>query len=100
MTRKKNTTKEGSSWTEATKLSVWKKGKEIPKYSPEVWRKDQCGIVMKWSEHGNRDSDNGWEIDHIDPVSNGGDDSLSNLQPLYWENNLDKGDNLGWSCPN
>ena len=29
----------------------------------------------------------------------GGSDSLSNLQPLYWENNRHKGDNWPqWSC--
>ena len=40
----------------------------------------------------------GWEIDHIKPVSKGGTDNLSNLQPLYWENNRSKGDKLDWKC--
>ncbi len=54
---------------------------------------------MKWSEHGNRDSKYGWEIDHINPVANGGGDELNNLQPLNWVNNANKGDKLNWTCP-
>ena len=100
MARKHNTDRNGNSWTESQKKSVWEKGKGIPGYSKDVWRRDKCGKNMKWSDHGNRDSKNGWEIDHIDPVSNGGGDELSNLQPLYWKNNADKGDKTNWSCPN
>ena len=54
---------------------------------------------MKWSEHGNRNSENGWEIDHINPVANGDGDELSNLQPLNWNNNSDKAVELNWICP-
>ena len=54
---------------------------------------------MNLSELGNRDSKHGWEIDHINPVSNGGTDNIDNLQPLYWKNNADKGDILKWRCP-
>lgn len=46
------------------------------------------GYFVLLSEHGNMDSGYGWHIDHIDP--NG--DDLSNLQPLQWENNIDKSD--------
>jgi len=99
MARQQNSTKEGNSWTEATKIIVWNKGGEIPQYSPEIWRCDKCGGVMKWSDHGDRQSKYGWEIDHINPVSNGGDDSIDNLQPMNWKNNANKGDELNWSCP-
>lgn len=54
---------------------------------------------MKWSEHGNRLSEYGWEIDHIKPVARGGGDELSNLQPLNWKNNAAKSDTYPWSCP-
>ncbi len=53
---------------------------------------------MQYSEHGNRNSNYGWEIDHINPVANGGGDEINNLQPLYWDNNAKKGDNLNWRC--
>lgn len=36
---------------------------------------------MKYIEHGNRESDYGWEIDHINSISNGGTDNSRNLQP-------------------
>ena len=62
-------------------------------------RYDKCDNPIKYSEHGNRESANGWEIDHIDPVSNGGTDDLSNLQPLFWRNNASKSEDLDWTCP-
>lgn len=99
MARKHNTTKEGNAWTDATKKQVWEKGSEIKDYDKKIWRRDKCGRAMKWSEHGNRKSKYGWEIDHINPVANGGADTLSNLQPLYWENNSNKADKLNWKCP-
>ena len=74
---------------EETEQKVWEKGKIDPNNDSKVWRKDDCGAWIKRSEYGNRNSDYGWEIDHI---SAGGSDTLSNLRPLHWKNNLDKSD--------
>lgn len=98
MFRSNNTTLNGLSWSESTKRAVWNKGQVISGYSPEEWRRDICGFPMKWDEHGNRQSEYGWEVDHIYPASKGGSDDLSNLQPLYWKNNAEKGDKLDWTC--
>ena len=99
MARKPNTDKDGKSFSEQTIQGVWEKGREIPAFSSKVWRWDKCGLIMKRKEQGNRQSDYGWEVDHINPVANGGGDVLSNLQPLNWKNNLSKGDKLNWTCP-
>jgi 5-methylcytosine-specific restriction endonuclease McrA len=86
-------------FTENDINAVWNKGKIIPGYDPNIWRRDTCNVNIKRSEYGNVSSVNGWEIDHIKPKSLGGSDELSNLQPLQWENNRHKGDNFpNWSC--
>ena len=87
------------SFTEETIQKVWEKGKEIPGTDPNIWRKDECGATIKRTEYGNRNSQYGWEVDHIVPESKGGTDHLSNLQPLHRENNQAKSDNYpSWTC--
>ncbi|GIK33278.1 MAG: HNH endonuclease [Armatimonadetes bacterium] len=69
---------------------VWNKGQVVANNDLKVWRKDAYGAWMKRTDYGNRNSQYGWEIDHIKPASFGGPDSLSNLRPLQWENNAKK----------
>lgn len=77
------------SWSDEMIQKVWEKGSVIAENDKARWRKDECGAWIGRTEYGNRDSQYGWEIDHISP---GGSDQLSNLRPLQWQNNVEKSD--------
>ena len=70
------------------KIQVWQKGAIVPGYDAALWRHDAFGNTISFSAYGDRNSDHGWEIDHIVPVANGGSDLLVNLRPLYWGANV------------
>ena len=71
-------------WSQETIDKVWAKNNN---------GRDWFGTHIDKSLHGHEKS-GGWEIDHIYPEAEGGTDDLANLQPLYWKNNRDKGDQL------
>ncbi len=73
---------------------VWEQAIIVPNYDPNVVRKDCCGAWILKSEFGNRNSNFGWEVDHVYPKSKGGGDEPDNLRPMHWKNNLSKGDNF------
>lgn len=71
---------------------VWNKARKVEGFDPALIRKDSCGAWILRNEYGNTESIYGWEIDHIYPLSRGGDDNPQNLRALQWSNNRSKGD--------
>jgi 5-methylcytosine-specific restriction endonuclease McrA len=71
--------------------SVWEKAAPINGKNPDVYRKDSYGNTIRKSSYGTQ-GEYGWEIDHKNPLSKGGTDTLRNKQPLHWEENREKGD--------
>ena len=70
---------------------VWEKAKPIRGKNPDVWRRDAEGNKIRYGSYGTQ-GEYGWELDHKNPVSNGGTDNPRNLQPLHWEENRAKSD--------
>lgn len=104
-----NTKCDGSPFSEETIRLVWEKAqkfllKKEPDSVPLVldeshpYRIDICGSMISFEHYGDTNSQFGWEIDHIIPVSEGGTDQIDNLQPLQWKTNRQKGDKLDWRC--
>lgn len=71
--------------------AVWDKGTKVTGVDATKWRKDACGAWIFKTSYG-KESQYGWQIDHIKHKSKGGSDELSNLRPLHWENNQARGE--------
>ena len=70
-------------------MVVWLIAQKIPGRDCR-WRQDDYGRWMKFADYGKRDSEYGWEVDHIRSQYLGGSDDLNNLRPLHWKSNLER----------
>ena len=80
---------------------LWENAPTVQGKSEAEWRFDPCGALIKRDHYGRRDSDYGWEIDHVVSkaflISAGASecdyDSIDNLRAMHWANNDSKGTN-------
>ena len=72
---------------------VWEKAKPIRGEDPNKYRQDPYGNKIHRDSFG-KNSEMGWEIDHIKPSARGGSDNLRNLQALKTSVNREKADSL------
>jgi hypothetical protein len=68
---------------------IWDKGIRVEDVDSKQICKDVGGAWIKRNLYGKEDIF-GWEIDHVYPLSKGGDAQLVNLRPMHWENNRSK----------
>jgi hypothetical protein len=71
---------------------IWSKGEIFAGNDPVFWRKDRFGAWIFRGHYGRTDSEYGWVIDNINPLSDGTADDISNLAPVHWENTIRKAD--------
>lgn len=79
--------------TKEQQEKAWNNAKTIRGKDSDIHRQDSYGNKMYKTSYG-KDSDMGWEVDHIKPQSKGGSDATRNLQALNTSVNRSKGDSL------
>jgi hypothetical protein len=91
--RKQGSKDDGSGFSDAEKLAVWKKAQIVQGWDGNVSRLDSKGARIDWDKYGDTTPGGfGWEVDHIVPVVKKGRSVTANLQPLQWQNNRLKSD--------
>lgn len=86
-------------YTEEQKIEFWRRTNRVDGEDPQQVRRDASGAIIHYSEYENRNSDYGWEIDHIYPKmllkEAGVPEELinnpRNLRAMNWKNNVSKG---------
>jgi 5-methylcytosine-specific restriction endonuclease McrA len=76
--------------TKSQREKAWENAKKIRGKDSEKYRQDPYGNTMYKASQG-KNSEMGWEVDHIKPKAKGGSDSTRNLQALNTSVNRSKG---------
>lgn len=61
-------------------------------FGDQIYKDDYGNTTLKRRKPGGESFYYGWTIDHILPISKGGDNSLNNLEIMHWMNNAEKAD--------
>ena len=72
--------------------SIWQRARTVEGMDARMVRKDPCGAWIVRDKYGLQDNEYGWVVDHIYPLSKGGDDNPQNLRPMHCANARSKGD--------
>jgi len=78
-------------WSEEIIQLVWEKATKVDGFDDSKYRKDASGAWIVRDKY-RVEHNFGWEIDHIFPVSRGGDDNQKNLRAMHYLNNRSKAD--------
>ena len=78
---------------------LWEKANPVDGYDSTLVRKDPCGAWIQRDKYNDRDSDFGWEVDHVYPQAllkeKGADldeiDNIANLRAFNWHKKVSKG---------
>lgn len=76
-------------YTEEQIQQIWEKGRKIEGLDPDMYRLDACGALIMRDKY-DMTNKYGWVVDHIFPRIKGGDDTMINLRPLHYLNNISK----------
>lgn len=84
-----------SNFTENIIEAVWQKAEAVYGINELRYRKDIGGAWLQKDQY-EKEGKYGWGIDHICPRSKGGNENISNLQAMHWENNKEKSNYYPW----
>jgi hypothetical protein len=83
---------------ETLKEMAWNSARAVPEHDPATERLDACGAWIHYADFENHDSDYGWEIDHVYPISKLRSKKIprqlwnhsTNIRAMHWKNNQSK----------
>lgn len=86
-------------YSEEKKLYFWNLANTVEGEDPSKVRRDASGAIIHFEDYCNRDSEYGWEIDHVYPRHSLFEAGVpvelindeKNLRAINWKNNVSKG---------